>query len=887
MHDSRIAQGLERLTRVVLRRRTATLVLCAAAALVAVFVAVRWMGFRTSRLDLLNPHSEYNQRWLDYLAEFGDGDDVLVLIAGPERTEIEPALEALEAALAREPQMFVDVLARRNLSRLQAKGLHFVPEPELRALAAYVDQLAPLAQGDPAALSFSKRLSGPALESLRSDPRAAAALKNWFASLADALEGREFQAPAGAELSQIAERMHEFDDQTLVVDDGRLGLCALRFAEQETQLVRNAVPIKRLRGIVRELQSEFPRVEFGITGMPILEFDEMQTSQSDMTVASVLSIVGVVVLLSLGYGSWRYALLAVATLVIGMAWAFGFVTVAVGHLNLLSVSFAAILIGLGIDFGIHYLARFCQLRSEGRATAASLIETARSVGPGVITGAVTTAFAFFAAGLTDFTGVAELGVIAGGGILVCLASALIFLPPLVLALDKRWPVRMTGLSLGLEPLLERVGRRTWWLIGGTVLLVAVAAPGVARLRYDHNLLNLQPKHLDSVDWEHVLLGQSDRSVWFAVSMADSPEQLRDLKRRFEALPAVERTEEIVTLFSAGSEATERLVESIQGRIASVPKRPPLLPAVEMADLYADLAGGGPWLASFAQSDAQFAAVWERLQRQMQTQSPAVVSQRVSRWRQRMAEAAGERLRDLAPFAGKSRPQMEDIESPLRRRFVGTSGKHLLRVYARGSIWDFDDLQRFVEQVERVDARVTGHPIQTFYASQQMQKSFLHAAAYAFFAVLIVLMIDFQSLTHSLLAYLPLLLGIWIMLGTLGWLGIPFNPANMIVLPLVLGIGIDNGVHVVHDWRSQPRGAFRLRPSVGAAMLLCSSTTMVGFCSMIFANHQGLRTLGQVLTLGIASCLFTSLGFLPALLQAFNRRPVETPAAAPFAEASAG
>ena len=144
----------------------------------------------------------------------------------------------------------------------------------------------------------------------------------------------------------------------------------MRFTNQEQQLIPNAAPIGRLRRVVAELEARYPDVRIGVTGMPILEFDEMQSSQRDMTVASILSLVGVVVLLVLGYGSFRYALLAVVVLLFGMAWTFGFVTLVIGHLNLLSVSFAVILIGLGIDFGIHYLARFCRLRSEGQPSAA-------------------------------------------------------------------------------------------------------------------------------------------------------------------------------------------------------------------------------------------------------------------------------------------------------------------------------------------------------------------------------------------------------------------------------------------------------------------------------------------------------------------------------------
>ncbi|MCO6457594.1 MAG: MMPL family transporter [Pirellulaceae bacterium] len=201
---------------------------------------------------------------------------------------------------------------------------------------------------------------------------------------------------------------------------------------------------------------------------------------------------------------------------------------------------------------------------------------------------------------------------------------------------------------------------------------------------------------------------------------------------------------------------------------------------------------------------------------------------------------------------------------LADRFVGRSGRHLLRVYARGDIWQREALERFVRDVERVDPRVTGHPVQTFYASRQMQDSYLHAACYSLLAVIAVLVLDFGRWRSALLALLPLGLGAVQTFGILGLLDLPLNPANMIVLPLILGIGIDDGVHVVHDFLRQ-RGRYRLNDSTAAAVLLTSATTMIGFGSLMLARHQGLQSLGQVLTIGVFCCLVNSLLVLPALL----------------------
>src|SRR5262245_15550029 len=182
-----------------------------------------------------------------------------------------------------------------------------------------------------------------------------------------------------------------------------------------------------------------------------------------------------------------------------------------------------------------------------------------------------------------------------------------------------------------------------------------------------------------------------------------------------------------------------------------------------------------------------------------------------------------------------------------------------------------DLTGFVKAVEAVDPRVTGHPVQTYYASRHMQSSYLWAGLYALGAVLILLWIDFRSLWHSLLAMVPLALGFVQMCGLIGWLDLPLNPANMIVLPLILGIGVDHGVHLVHLWR-QRRGPFELNDSTATAVLLTAATTTASFGALILARHQGLQSLGQVLTLGVTTCLFSSIGLFPALLTWLARAP---------------
>jgi predicted RND superfamily exporter protein len=245
-----------------------------------------------------------------------------------------------------------------------------------------------------------------------------------------------------------------------------------------------------------------------------------------------------------------------------------------------------------------------------------------------------------------------------------------------------------------------------------------------------------------------------------------------------------------------------------------------------------------------------------------------------------------RLHILKSIANPEPPALADLPTSLVDRFVGQHGKHLLKIYGRGDIWDSAALGRFVHDVRTVDAQVTGNPLQAHEASLEMKHSFQEAAVYSLLAILGVLVLDFKSMRFALLAILPLSVGVLQTFGLLGVLDIPLNPANLIALPLILGIGVDYGVHIIHEFREH-EGPYHMSPATGVAVLVDALTTLVGFGSLMIATHQGLQSLGRVLTLGVTCCLFTSLVMLPALLTWITRkRPRVLPAAAPTVEGEA-
>ncbi len=650
----------------------------------------------------------------------------------------------------------------------------------------------------------------------------------------------------------------------LMAEDGRMGFILLRLLEEDKQsFAQNAESIKVLRQLTTEVQTRYPGTKIGLTGLPIIEFDEMRSSEKSMSAATVLSFLGVLAVMIVAFGGFRHATMAMAALVIGMVWACGCITLTIGYVNILSIAFASILLGLGIDYGIYYVARYLQVRETTASTSEALVETAGTVGPGVLTGALTSAIAFFAAGLTEFPGVSQLGLIAGGGILLCWLAQSTVLPAMIRLSDADGIRENLPIPLDLRFWLRPLFAYPRLTLAAAGVAAAVAAMGMGYLRYDYNLLNLQPVGLECVELEHKLFSQTNRSAWFALSMAATRQEALDKKEKFLKLPSVERVVEIASKLPDDVPRKHPIVERIHQRLAGLPLQVPQIPVTPVVELDQMLGGAETMLCALPEA-AQAVAGLQQLREMLRQMPPEEYLRRVSAYQQAMAGDLLTRLRTLQAVSMPEPPEVSDLPESVTCRFVGKTGRCLLQVYSKANIWDVGPMGQFVHDVRSVDPEATGNPLQVYEASWQMKRSFEKAAWYALLAIVPVVLLDFRRLSHLLLAGLPMGIGLLETLGIMGLLDIPLNPANMIVLPLTLGIGMESGINLVHEMRCR-RGAYRgASNAVVVAVVVNSLTTMVGFGALMIANHQGLQSLGRALTVSMGCCLFNSL-LLPNLL----------------------
>ena len=872
-------------TRLCLRAPLAIVVGAVISAVAAGAYTAQSLGYKVSRVDLLDPKSDYNKLWIDYIHEFGEDDDAVVVVEGPTRDQVVKVLEELSREVAQDGERFRSVLHEVDLSKIRAKGLHYLSPNDLAAIDRFIEQTEPILAGGWTHLKVASMVGGLAGQMVAGAPQTAdrsgttggmqepplASLERYSESLLAGLEAGRRAADAGAggfvspwpRMPESLSTIRDLSSQHLLAKDGKLGFVLLRLAKEKEGFAGASAATDELRRLIKLVASRHTDITIGLTGLPVMEDDEMRTSQQSMMWASGLSLAAVAVVIIAGFGGVRHALMANGVLIIGMAWAFAWATASVGHLNILSVTFTVTMIGVGIDYGTYYIGRYLEMRRRGLSYEDALLDASACVGPGILTGAITTAVAFFCAALTSFVGVAELGMIAGGGILLCCAAELLVLPAVVVLVDRGPRGDRIPTPVPVHEWLAPLTKHPRFVALAAMAATMAVASGFHELDYDHNLLNMQADGLESVAVEKKLLTECDQSVWYALSIADSREELLARKEQLTKLATVERVDEIASLLPVDEDLKRPLIERIRGRLAGLPERPPEIPIDRLDGLGETLA----WAqGEAAKRPGGLRTAWhlERARETLRRLGPNECFQSLAAFQQQSAGELLTRLHALSAVADPEPPKLDDLPPSLVDRFVGQNGRHLLKIYGRGDIWNFESLKRFVQEVRSVDPRATGNPLQAYEASLEMKRSYEQAAIYSLVVILAVLWLDFRSITNSLLAAIPLALGMAQTLGLMGLVGIDLNPANLIGIPLILGIAVDYGVHIVHDSLERP-GPYRISASTANSVLVDALTTILGFGALMVASHRGLESLGRVLTIGVTTCTLTSLVFLPAVL----------------------
>ena len=852
------------LTRVT-RHPVRVLAAVVAVAVLAALAAANLLGVNSDPIAMLDEDLPFRQTDERLRSEFPYLDNnLLAVIEAPTPEQATLAAERVERELSRMPDVVHSVTWPAGSEFFARNGLLFLPLDELEALGDKLSAAQPL------------------LGRLAQDTHAAALL-----DLLARIEQRDEDrggAPPGLDTERVYGQIAAAIDASLSGAPGILSWQHLLGNEanpdkgREILLIDPVLDHERVlaaRAVMEEMQAmrarlglDEGRVRMRLTGSTPLRFEEMKSVIEGAGLTGMLALLVVTAVMLAGLRSIGLSLIALANLALGLVITTGFAAVAIGRVNLISVSFVVLYIGLGVNYAVHYLLRYREVTQSEPAGRTGVIRSTISAGRFLLyplaLSALTTALGFFAFVPTAFSGIAELGLIAGVAMLVTLTLSYTALPSMLVLFQPRVSETSPASDRGWRRHLEIPLRYRRLVMGLGAALALAALPALPALHFDSDPLNVRDQDSESVKTIRTLLEEGDSGYRNIQVLMDAADDTGTMRKKLEALPAVERAVSLKSLMPDDQQDKLLIIEDLGWVLG---------PGVVQADWQTEpvavetLAASAGELVDELDADesSELVESLKRLQQGLDEPGAGTVAMRVNR-----ALTAG-----LQPTLGRlstglqaDRPViMEDLPQWLVDQWRGRSGTRLIQVYPAVNVLDFERQTEFTEQVQSVaSARAAGGPVIQLEAGRAITDAFRQALFWAIIGIALVLLAALRRPLAAARVMAPLALGGLLTLATMVLLDVPFNFANVVALPLLLGVAVDNGIHLVTRHRA---GLLRdgnvLKTATARAIVTGAMITAGGFGNLAFSPHSGTASLGIILAMGLVLMVIATLVFLPAML----------------------
>ncbi len=828
-------------------------------------LALNDLRINTDASDMIDPDLPYRVAQRDFEAAFPNLDDViLVWVRAPSADEVDAFTASVSERLAQRTEAIRGVYAPTSHPFFARNGLLLMSEEKLDG------QLNRLTKAAPVIEAINRDRSADALF-------AALASRAELARSADrGEEDRAFLDPVYGELSRVVDARLSATPSALswqrlfTLDDDPDAINQRVIAVSPELDFMSLQPAKRVIAIIEETLKSieaaeaWPGLEYGITGTPALRTEELRSVSSGIEISLGLSFVLVAILLWLALRSFGMVMTALATLVLTLGITAGFAALTIGALNLVSIAFAVLLIGLGIDFAIHFALHIMETRRTGSTAILSIQTSVREVGGALALCAPTTALAFFAFVPTKFVGMAQLGIISGAGVLVAFMVAITVIPAAaaILPLAKARQTPASGRQLA-EVTAGPLGRG---LAFGTVALGVLALPLLSQVRFDADPMHLRDPDSPSVRTFQRLFDDSRTAPYRLNVLVNGSDEAAALKQTLDTLPEVGR---VVGLYDFVPEDQDYKLELID--LARTPLQKALGDSLEASR---DTGGGG--LEALRQELGQSPASAEaaRLAKSLEAYAAALAKE---------PGLEGRLEQDLFRFWGfqmdRLRAQLqpdlvtEDTLPPeIVERFRATDGRLRIEITPADSLDARNEDQRrtFVEAVVAVAPGATGSALTVLRAGEIVAGSMLQASVTAAIIVFGLLWLLLRDVVMVLVILFPVALAAVFTSAAGVLLGQPYNFANVIVIPLLIGLGADSGIHLALRSRQFVTHSSVFTTTTPRAVFFSALTTIASFGTLALSDHRGTASMGALLTLAISFTLLCSLLVLPAALDLLTR-----------------
>jgi len=659
-----------------------------------------------------------------------------------------------------------------------------------------------------------------------------------------------------------------------------------------------------IQKVVDKVLKDYPEVKAGLTGMIPLGRDEMVYSEQSMGYTSIFAFIAILILLILSFRMWAAPLFALLNLAVGLIWAIGLTAILVKSLNIMTSMVAVILIGLGIDFSIHIISIFTENRSMGKSIDKSIEETFLKSGKGILTAGLTTCAAFLALVISSSRGMKEMGIVSSTGLLAILIVTFLFLPSLLVLRERRLEKKLAEGKIKTKPVYKDIsfqsfGKSCNWLsrrysatLICAILITIILLISASKISFDHNYMNMEPKGLTSITLQDTILDKFDLSMDYALLLTDSIEELREMAKKLKNVKSVALVDDISIYLPSFEEQQKRIpiIREINQAISNATLKHDLTEA-EFNQLLLELERLEMNIMEI--QDMAFIGGQDKVDNKCSEiigdpdnpQSKNIISEFiVSLENNQLKSIKGleEFQKYAAPYFKKTALKMATVEnikfedlplSILDRYSNRNRNQFLMTIFPSGNMWqDIDYLNRFTNDLDRVSEKVTGMPPVMKELISVIGNDGKNAALLTILVVFMLLWLDFRKIKYAVIAMIPLVAGFVWMVGLMKLTGMQLTVVNVMGLPMIIGIGIDYGVHVVHRWRIEETGKVnKIFASTGKAILLSALTTMLAFGSLVFSIWRGFGSLGAAMFIGVGACFLSTVIILSGIIGLLERK----------------
>lgn len=867
MTDPDLAAGIGRRmlrqwTRVVIQHARLTVVAVLVFALYCTVFAVNNLGISTDTEGMISDDLQWRQNFNEFREQFPQFYRLLVVV-------VDAQTEALAQAAVTD--LAGKIANTSNVVHSQYSATVDAPLAGQELLLLSEDELYDLADDIAFAQPFMGRL------------RQNYSITEFFDMLGNAYSSDPTAIPS-AFVKRLATSL-----QTTTINDNATLLDWSRLASDNDKPARRLIlvkpvfdteqsrPAERALNALHELSEQTSqayegRVTVRLTGQVALEDEELVSASKNAVTVAAMALLSVLLILLLAFRSWRLLLISLLTLIIGLVATAAFAAVAFGTLNIISIAFTVLYIGLGIDLVIHYLLRLRERLATHADLHDALLDTSENIGGALFIATVTTAAGFYAFAPTDFVGVSQLGLISGTGMFICLIVSITLLPALV------WLAFPQGMQINNIPTHWQAGAALSWLlkaprfiIAFSLLAVCAAAFSLPHLQFEKDPMLLRDPNTESVQTFNDLSADPDTALYSLSVVLDANTDAKSLSDKLEQLDSVRHAITLSSFEPADIDTQLSLVDEI---------------ALLMGDKFAEF----PTLADI-NVDATTAAI-HALQNTLAASNNITVSDDNADLSKSLAAItvqldeldAGARqeflnrvqrnvLGDLPAamqlLASRLAPQHLDFDKfpeEFRLRWISGSGQQLVQVIPANDVSVPENARQFVKQVTDVAANATGLPVVYERSGDTIFSAFETAFITALLVISAFLYVLFRDKKNLFVILIALAVSTILFAGTMVLLGLSFNFANIIALPLLLGMSVDAGIHMVHRSEQNMQGHSNLlTTSTARAILFSSVTTLASFGSLALSNHVGMASMGLLLTIGLVINMLVILLLLPTLL----------------------